>query len=47
MNHTEQVLRTTSPITGDRWTRLRRAAVTSLVLWLVITFAGVVLTNAA
>ena len=47
MNHTEQVLRTTSPITGDRWGRLRRSAMTSLVLWLAITFAGVVLTNAA
>ena len=31
--------------TPDRWRRLRSIAVTSLVLWLAITFAGVALTN--
>ena len=31
----------------DQWLRLRGTAVTSLVLWLAITLAGVMLTNAA
>jgi hypothetical protein len=31
----------------DQWRRLRGTAVTSLVLWLAITLAGVMLTNAA
>jgi len=31
----------------DQWHRLRGTAVTSLVLWLAITLAGVMLTNAA
>ncbi len=31
----------------DQWHRLRGTAITSLVLWLAITFAGVMLTNAA
>lgn len=32
---------------ADQWGRLRVLAVASLVLWLVITFAGVALVNAA
>jgi hypothetical protein len=47
MNRTEQALRSPTSGTADHWGGLRRAAMTSLVLWLVITFAGVVLTNAA
>ena len=31
----------------DQWKRLRVASITSLVLWLVVTFLGVALTNAA
>jgi uncharacterized membrane protein len=30
---------------GDQWHRLRGIAITSLTLWLAITFAGVALTN--
>jgi hypothetical protein len=29
----------------DQWRRLRGIAMTSLALWLAITFAGVALTN--
>lgn len=32
---------------ADRWARLRVASITSLALWLVITFLGVALANAA
>lgn len=32
---------------ADQWKRLRVASITSLVLWLVVTFLGVALTNAA
>lgn len=31
----------------DQWRRLRVVSITSLVLWLVVTFVGVALTNAA
>jgi hypothetical protein len=31
----------------DQWRRLRVVAITSLALWLIITFAGVALTNVA
>lgn len=30
---------------GDQWGRLRGIAITSVILWLAITLAGVVLTN--
>jgi hypothetical protein len=46
-DESEQALRLPTSGTADHWGGLRRAAMTSLVLWLVITFAGVVLTNAA
>jgi hypothetical protein len=47
MNCTEQALRSPTSGTPDQRGGLRRAAMTSLVPWLVITSAGVVLTNAA
>lgn len=44
MTRSEQRLRNGEP---DQWGRLRVLAGTSLVLWLVITFAGVALVNVA
>jgi hypothetical protein len=44
MTRTEAGLRTGR---ADLWKRLRVLAVTSLVLWLVITFVGIALVNAA
>ena len=45
MARLEKALAAPSGGTADQWRRLRGIAITSLTLWLAITFAGVVLTN--
>jgi hypothetical protein len=45
MTRVERALGAPGGGTPDQWRRLRSIAVTSLVLWLAITFAGVALTN--
>jgi hypothetical protein len=47
MTRVERTLRESESGTGDTWRRLRMVAITSLTLWLAITFAGVVLTSVA
>lgn len=47
MRGLERTLSASSEGTEDQWHRLRGTAVTSLVLWLAITLAGVMLTNVA
>lgn len=47
MRGLERTLSLASEGSEDQWRRLRGTAVTSLVLWLAITLAGVMLTNAA
>ena len=48
MTRAETALRDSgSPDDGAHWARLRTAALTSLVLWLIITLAGVALVNVA
>jgi len=47
MTRVERTLAGASGGSADQWRRLRGIALTSLVLWLAITFAGVVLTNIA
>ncbi len=47
MTLAERALRAPGAPAGDAWGRLRTVAVASLTLWLAITLAGVVLTNAA
>jgi len=47
MTRLERVLGGPGGGSADQWGRLRGIAITSLVLWLAITFAGVVLTNIA
>lgn len=45
MTRVEAALRRHGNATEDPWKRLRVAAITSLTLWLAVTFAGVVLAN--
>ena len=45
MTRLERVLGGTAGTAGDQWRRLRGIAITSVILWLAITLAGVVLTN--
>ena len=45
MTRLERALAAPGGGTEDQWGRLRGIAITSVTLWLVITFAGVVLTN--
>jgi hypothetical protein len=45
MTRLERRLAHSSGETMDQWRRLRGIAMTSLALWLAITFAGVALTN--
>lgn len=45
MTRLERALAGAAGATGDQWGRLRGIAITSVILWLAITFAGVVLTN--
>jgi hypothetical protein len=47
MTRLERALRGPAGAAVDQWHRLRGIAITSLVLWLAITLAGVVLTNIA
>ncbi len=47
MTMTERALGAHAAGSRDLWGRLRTVAVVSLTLWLVITFAGVALTNVA
>ena len=47
MRGLERALSASGAGTEDQWHRLRGTAVTSLVLWLAITLAGVMLTNVA
>ena len=47
MTRVERTLASAGGGSADQWRRLRGIAITSLVLWLAITFAGVVLTNIA
>lgn len=47
MTRLERLLAGPAAAAPDQWRRLRGIAITSLVLWLVITLAGVVLTNIA
>ena len=47
MTRLERALAEPGGGTADQWGRLRGIAITSLVLWLAITLAGVVLTNIA
>lgn len=47
MTQIERALHAPDPGSVDAWGRLRMVAVTSLTLWLAVTFAGVVLTNVA
>ena len=47
MTRVERTLASEGGGSADQWRRLRGIAITSLVLWLAITFAGVVLTNIA
>jgi hypothetical protein len=47
MTRTERTLRISSPEADVHWRRLRTIAITSLALWLIITLAGVALTNVA
>lgn len=47
MTRVERRLASAGGGTTDQWRRLRGIAITSLVLWLAITLAGVVLTNIA
>lgn len=47
MTRLEKALAAPGGGTTDQWGRLRGIAITSLVLWLAITFAGVALTNIA
>ena len=47
MTRVERTLASAGGESADQWRRLRGIAITSLVLWLAITFAGVVLTNIA
>jgi hypothetical protein len=45
MTRLERTLAAPGGGSGDQWRRLRNIAITSLTLWLAITFAGVALTN--
>ena len=45
MTRLERALAGPAGATTDQWRRLRGIAITSLVLWLAITLAGVVLTS--
>ena len=45
MTRLERALAGAAGTAGDQWRRLRGIAVTSVILWLAITLAGVVLTN--
>ncbi|HEX7979491.1 MAG TPA: hypothetical protein VF461_12875 [Gemmatimonadaceae bacterium] len=45
MTRLERALAGPAGAAADQWLRLRGIAITSLVLWLAITLAGVVLTN--
>lgn len=47
MTRSERALRAEPSPESVHWRSLRRSAITSLVLWFVITLAGVVLVNAA
>lgn len=47
MRSLERKLSASGDGTEDQWHRLRGTAITSLVLWLAITLAGVMLTNVA
>ncbi len=47
LTRVERMLAGAAAESADQWSRLRGIAITSLVLWLAITFAGVVLTNIA
>jgi hypothetical protein len=47
MTLTERSLRAAESERGDAWLRLRIVAIASLSLWMMITLAGVVLTNVA
>jgi hypothetical protein len=47
MTKTERALRADAAETSPAWTRLRRAALVSMVLWYTITLAGVMLVNAS
>jgi uncharacterized membrane protein len=45
MTRLERALAGAPGTAGDQWWRLRGIAITSVILWLAITLAGVVLTN--
>ena len=45
MTRLERTLAGAADTAGDQWRRLRGIAMTSVILWLAITLAGVVLTN--
>ena len=45
MTRLERALAGAAGTAGDQWRRLRGIAITSVILWLAITFAGVVLTS--
>jgi len=45
MTRLERALAGAAGTAGDQWWRLRGIAITSVILWLAITLAGVVLTN--
>jgi hypothetical protein len=47
MTRTERLLRAAGANADVHWRRMRTIAVTSLALWLIITLAGVALTNLA
>lgn len=47
MTRTERALQTIGAGTDVQWRRLQTIAITSLALWLIITLAGVALTNLA
>ena len=47
MTRLERTLAGSAGAAGDQWRRLRGIAITSVILWLAITLAGVVLTSIA
>ena len=47
MTRLERALAGSAGAAGDQWRRLRGIAITSVILWLAITLAGVVLTSIA
>ena len=47
MTRLERTLAGTADASADQWRQLRGSAITSLVLWLTITLAGVILTSVA